>query len=121
MPTPPDQPIHSGEYVSLRDYIDTRLRAIEQASGLSQNALERRLEAMNEIRDALKDQNATFITRLEYKAAHDRLVSDIQMLRESKAMLEGKASQSGLNMALTIAVIGLVLSFIGIVMRFLGM
>jgi len=121
MPTSNNSQIHSGEFVTLRDYIDTRLRAIEQSTDLTREGLERRLEAMNEIRNALKDQNQTFMTRAEYKPAHDRIVADIQSLRESRALLEGKASQGALNTTLAISIISLIIGLVSLVMRFLGM
>jgi hypothetical protein len=116
------------EFVTLRDYVDTRLDAIEKEKDASTRALEKRLDGMNEIRDALKDQQSFFVSKAEYRTAHERLADDIRSLRESRALLEGKASTESVNKvgntALTgiaIGVIGMIISVISLLLRLMGL
>ena len=89
--TPTENNKPNGTAVQLRDYIEAKLNLIRdgldekihfvERSALSSAAmLEKRLEGMNEFRDALKNQSNTFTTRPE----HDRVVQDIQFLKEHK-------------------------------------
>jgi len=85
--------------VTLRDYFCTKLNALETKTDLhlmlnqialdkAEEKMDERLLRMNEFRDTLRDQAATFVTRAEHKT----VTMEIQGLRESRAKLEGKAS-----------------------------
>lgn len=93
--------------VSLKEHLesrcDLRMESMDKAITLAKQALDTRLDQMNEIRSAMKEQASQYITRHE----HDFLVSDIQSLKESRAELRGKASQ-------TSVIIGYVFSFLGL-------
>lgn len=97
----PQRPTHTTEYVTLRDYIDLQIEVINKALG-----------GMNE---------STFITRKEFDAFKERIDGDIRSLRESRAEMQGKASQSSVNTAMIISAIGLILAIIGLILRFAGM
>ena len=124
----------NNEAVSLRDYFEAKLEAVENATNLARIAMETRLQGMNEFRDSLRDQAAKFlpreeyeisrcqmveelkglrrdvtkyITREEYESSHLRVEKDVQYLRESKASLEGKASQGAVYVAYILAVISM--------------
>ena len=101
--------------VSLKEYTEARLRAVEKATDLAANTLEKRLEGMNEFRQALKSQSSTFVTRTEVDVQIAKIHDDIRTLRESKARLEGKASQLYVTVTLVIAILGLMASIISIV------
>jgi hypothetical protein len=122
---------------SLKDYFDTKFTSIERATSVAYEAMDKRLDGMNEFRNALKDQTSKSITRIE----HDALIAkldfeanvlsekinmsvnnikekydvDIRMLRESKATLEGKASQGSVNMSIGLAALGLLLAALGLI------
>jgi hypothetical protein len=107
----------------LRDMRMTKaeVMGIKEATRLAKDGLDARLASMNEFRSALNDQADTFLTRTEYISQHQnlearftRMDEDIRMLRESRAELQGKASQSQVNIALMIAVVGIALSIIGL-------
>jgi hypothetical protein len=103
-----------------------------------------RLAGMNEFRDALKDQTKSLLPKSEHDAvsarqdeAIDRLQSNIPQLvtrnehsemmtriekqirdlELSKALLEGKASQTSVNVSLAIGLIGLLIGIFSIVLR----
>lgn len=132
----------------LESQFNIKISALEKATIVAATAMEKRLEGMNEFRDQLRDQTGTFVTRPEYdqqmlrtgddlKSLSDikaqfigrpehvgmlvKLNEDIRVLRESKANLEGKASQSSVNIAMVVAIIGIVLSLVSIVSRFVAL
>jgi hypothetical protein len=92
--------------------LTVRLEAIDKAQEVYRSALDKRLETMNEFREALKDQNKTFIARPE----HELVVADIRSLRESRATLEGKASMMSVIISYGISIISL---FVAILALFL--
>lgn len=53
------------EHISLRDYVEARIDALEKATTIAKEAMEGRLAGMNEFRDTLKDQASRFFTRQE--------------------------------------------------------
>lgn len=139
--------------ITLKEYFESRLNALEKATTIVANGLEKattiaaagmdkRLEGMNEFREQLRDQTSTFITRNEHeiivlritediknikafdasfftRAEHqiyrEKTENDIRILRESKATLDGKASQLSTNIALILAIAGLLISLGGLI------
>ena len=67
---------------------------------------------MNEFRESLKDQTAKYLPRAEYDIQHQRMIEDIKSLRESRASLEGKASQKSMFIILSISIISLIISIV---------
>ena len=51
--------------VSLKEYFESRIESLEKAVYVASSAMDRRLEGMNEFRDAMKDQAARIVTREE--------------------------------------------------------
>jgi hypothetical protein len=116
------------EIVTLKEYVDARLMAIDKATEVAYTMMDARLDSMNEIRNSLRDQGRTFVSKAEYTVAHDRLMDDVRSLRESRALLEGKASTESVNKvgttALTgiaIGVFGLIISVISLLLRLMGL
>lgn len=90
---------------ALAQNTETARSALEKNLDLSRVALEKRLDTMNEFRDSLKDQAATFLTRAEMQLILIKIEADIRVLREAKASTEGGASRTSVNVATIIAVI----------------
>lgn len=55
----------SGEVVSLKEYVERRFEENEKARQIAFNALEKRLDGMNEFRHQLDRQAGTFVTKTE--------------------------------------------------------
>jgi len=106
----------TGDTVTLRDYVDTRLEAIKLSIEVALRAMDLRMEAANEFRATIEALVHNAITRIEYTADLRRVLDDIKFLRESRAELEGKASQDALNKTSGIAVVGLAIGVIGFLM-----
>ena len=120
---PPDE-----SHVLLKEFIevqlkahdrlnDTRFTSIERAVEVASAQMDKRLDGMNEFRNTLKDQASKFITRDEFLASHDKNLSDIRELRESRAELAGKASQKDLNMTRIVSFLGLVIAIVSLVIE----
>ena len=96
-----------------KEYYEIRFLSMEKAVATAQSALDKRLDGMNEFRSTLKDQSASFITRAEHAA----LEREIQDLRESRAELTGKASQTSVLVAYILSALGLLVSVVEIFIR----
>lgn len=106
--------------VTLKEYFDVRLSALDRASDVAYRAMEKRLESMNEFRSQMKDQAGSFITKAEFRVYLDKIDGDIRVLREYKSTLEGKASQSSVVISLLLAGAGLILSIASLLVKVYG-
>ena len=100
---------------SLREQINVKLEATEKATNLARTTIDDRLTAMNEFRAALSDTTARMVTRTEMASEINNLKIEIGYLREFKALMEGKASQTSVIIAYIITVVSLLLSAYGII------
>lgn len=122
----PENKISIKEYIdilhaSLKDYIDTRFESIQEAIRVATNALERRLENVNEWRASFRDLSSTYPTKAELSVFKESVDKDLREIRDWKNKQEGKASQSSVNISLILGVSGLVIGLISILLRFIGM
>ena len=99
----------------IKELLEAKFLSIEQATKLATETLNARLDNMNEFRGAMKDQLATAFTKNEHAFYAEKVEADLRMLRENKALLEGKASQKSVVWAIGISVAGLVIGAIGII------
>lgn len=106
-------------FENLRGIFEARIDSIEKATKLAADTMDKRLDGMNEFRDTLRDQASKFSTRAEIDLFKAGVEDDIRILRESKANLEGKASQNSVNLALAFSICGLLIGIFGIIMKFL--
>lgn len=118
--------------VPLRDYFEARLDALDQKlnllfqhieknTKLARDQVDARLAVMNEIRGAMNDMTERMLTKAEFELTIRALSSDIRDLREWRATMEGKASQSSVNIALLLAGVGLIIGMLSLAAKFLGM
>jgi hypothetical protein len=99
-------------YVTLKEYLESRLENIEKSTDLAARIMEKRLEGMNEFRETLKDQASQFVTRTELIVIQKAIEKDIRELRDFKATIEGKASQLSVIIATALSILGLFLAVI---------
>ena len=111
--------------VTLKEHFDERMRSQDRAVQVAVAALEHRLEGMNEFRATVNEIANRSVTRQEFDLLRNKLSdqfaetkertdSDIRSLRESRALLEGKASQSSVILAMILSISGLLLGVIGL-------
>jgi len=79
----------------------TKVEAFDKSSSIDRSQLDRRLEGMNEFRAQLKDQAATFVTRSEYTAAHDALVTLFNQLKDQITLCVTRVENNGAHETLT--------------------
>ena len=129
--TPSPSP-HSGSEIWLKEYFEARLAALEKAIETARVGMEKRLDGMNEFRDALKDQSARSPTREEVERRIDvvdanlcssveALEKDIKELMKFKNQLEGVASQKDVNSARIIAYVGLAIALFNLISRLVSL
>lgn len=105
------------EQVSLKVLAEQRFDAMDKALHVATQQMDKRLDGMNEFRESLRDQAAQMVTRTECSILHKKIDEDLRILRESKAMLEGKASQLSVNITLAIAIVGSIVSVVALLTR----
>ncbi len=103
--------------ISLEKHFESRIAALEKSIDSTARVLDRRLEGMNEFREALKDQASKFITRSELSIIFERIDADIRLLREYKSIMEGKASQNSVAISYIISAIVLAISILAYIKK----
>lgn len=121
--------------IDMKLFYDAKLEGISTSTRAAANSMEKRLDGMNEFRDALKDaqtmnvtigqfdslsktvdtlmiQSSRFIDRDYLSIALGRLEADIRILNTSKDKMEGKASQMSVIISIVLAVAGLAVSIV---------
>jgi hypothetical protein len=99
--------------------IDERFESIEVARNLAVKALEARLTTLNEIREALRDQQTTFFTKDSHEAYMKATEIELRSLQDFKLTLDTKASSSQVTWAYVIGGVGILLSLISLIREFL--
>jgi hypothetical protein len=99
-------------HVSLKKYVNKMFSILEKNTDSKTTALEKVTEAK----------------AASLNIQHQQLIKDVAILRESKANLEGKASQESVNKitetanrSRIIAIIGIIIGIIGIILSIIAM
>jgi hypothetical protein len=100
--------------ISLKEYFESRFKSIEKATKTALKAANERLEGMNEFRKTIEDQQHNFLFISAWEAWKEKIDSDIRELRESRAHLAGKASQTSVYISYGIAVVSLIIALLAI-------
>ena len=91
---------------SVKEYFDLRTRALDEATKVARDEMNRRLEQMNELREQVNRREANAVSRAE----HDKVTEEIKAHGEVLATIAGKASQSALLLTLALALTSLLVS-----------
>jgi hypothetical protein len=109
---------------NMESALDARFIAQEKAVKVANDASEKRLDGMNEVREQLKDQAGTLATKTELNTLEnivtekfDRINESIKSIQISDAVLAGKATQGQMIIAYIISIVGIVFGVINIVMK----
>jgi hypothetical protein len=100
--------------LSLKEYFEEKLKAMDNAVNKAEAAHERRLENMNEFRSQLKDQQQTFVERNYFEVQHTKLEEKIKELKTYMDKLEGRKEGGSIIWAYVVAVISLLAAFLSI-------
>lgn len=93
--------------------VEIKIESSDKSLNLAREAINTRLEGMNEFRAAIKDYQATTVTRNELDILLKSINSDLREVRDFKLTLEGKASKTSVNIAIILAIISFFTSVIG--------
>jgi len=77
--------------VSIEKYVDTRLKDLEIRIEQARVSMEKRLDSMNEFRDALKDQSSKSPSRIEIDTKFQAFEKVLKMLETKQAIVDSKA------------------------------
>lgn len=113
--------------ITLREYIEARLEAafhlsdqrfasLEQATKLALATNNERWVQANEWRSALSDMINRFATNDRVAQEVRRIEELIGPLRDAMNVAHGKASQSSVNLAFVVAILGLLISLGGLLL-----
>jgi len=109
--------------VSLKEYFEkvfaVEKEATAKALKLQSSENNRRLDLLNGEATRLVAMQATYLPRETHDLQYKVLADKVNSLELSRAEIKGKADQTTVNITLTIAVIGLILSAIGIIIALL--
>jgi hypothetical protein len=68
--------------VTLREYMESRLAAMEQAVTKAEIAAEKRFESINEMRAMVTDAALQYMPRKEFEASHTSIMEKIEFLQK---------------------------------------
>lgn len=101
------------------DRYEQRSQAQEKALEVASAAINRRLEGMNEFRDALRDQTASLLPRAEYTAQQKALIDRMEAMECAQNERLGSINKWLIGL-LGGLIIALILTIVDILVRFVG-
>lgn len=107
-------PGNPGRDVSLKEHFEVRIAALERATSVASEAMDKRLDGMNEFRDTLRDQASRFITEKEVISQLDAIKAQINALEKFQAIIESKASMNAVYLSYLIGIVGLIIGIVGL-------
>lgn len=111
---------NSWTIVSLKEYIDLHFTLVDKALTKAEQAMDKRLDRMNEIREQLDDQARTFITKnevdLRLKSLQDKVDYLASCQQTSQGEKTGKKDMTATILA-GIAILGFVINLVIQLMR----
>lgn len=98
--------------------IAAALLAAEKAVSKAESASERRFEAVNEFRQTLSDQAATFMVRAEFEAFRESYAERLTGLMARIDKAEGRSSGAGALWGYLAGAIGVLVAIVGLFLAF---
>ena len=115
---------HSNEHNSLDIQIKSlekemilRNDKIETSTDLAFKNIDHKLESMNGIYHQMKEQENTFVKKLEFDIQHQRVVEDVKILMSNKDNMAGRASVNSVYFGYAIGIIGIIIALIALFIR----
>jgi len=97
---------------TLKEYVDTRLEAIDKAVTKAEAATEKRFTGVNELRGALEDQQRLFMPRTETEAMFVSMNARMAVLEETINRLEAVKAGGNSTIAYVIAFVSTAVAII---------
>ena len=105
---------------NFENVIQERFRAHSTALDLASKVLDARLDRLNELREAVTQQENRYSTKAEVEARFTGVEKDVRQLLLARAEMAGKASQNAVIFAWGIGAAGLITAVISLLLRFIG-
>ena len=105
---------------NFENVIQERFRAHSTALDLASKVLDARLDRLNELREAVTQQENRYSTKAEVEARFNGVEKDVRALLLAQSKMEGKASQNAVIFAWGIGAAGLITAIISLLLRFIG-
>lgn len=106
------------ENVTLRELVEAKIESLKATMTATDLTMERRLEAMNELREQITSERGHYVTRQEHDQTHAKLNEDVRELRESRAEIAGKASLASVYFTALCVVLSLLIAVAALVHSF---
>ena len=103
------------DVVSLKEYFDMRFKNLDEALRIANENLAIRLEHLNEWKETTKNRDATFLTNDVYQTYEKIVEKRLRELEDAKTVMDSKASQRTVNIALFFSITDLIVSVIWII------
>jgi hypothetical protein len=100
--------------------ITANVKELETRTETAKKELDIHLEILNKSKEALKEQAALYITRIEYDAEHRHLGTDVKALREWQVGMQAVATQKSVNISYVLSIIAILVAIISLVLKFHG-
>jgi len=108
------------EEIGLKTYVDQRFADNDKAVLAALASTDKRLDGMNEFRQALSDQQKNFLTREEFTRAHSDLVTQVTQLNSRMDKREGEKTESNNIYGYAVGIAGVLFAVLDLIFRFLG-
>ena len=120
------------ESVTLKEHIEALLVGLELRIEQARISMEKRLDAMNEFREALRSQSANSPSRNEMTslaeslrgemfAEIEALKKDMKSINSFRDSMGGKASQKDVTNAQLLGIVGVLFGLVSLILRLLGL
>jgi len=98
----------TAQITALEAKTDAGFRASNNAVIKAENAVDRRLEGMNEFRESLRDQNAEFVRKVEFAP----FATQVNEIVQEQRKLEGRIWGIGATIAMIVTIVQIVIRFL---------
>ena len=108
--------IRESKLLALSAVWDAKHIALEKQIEIAKVGMEGRLTLMNEFRESLKDQNGKFVLREAYEVAQAAQNVEIASLKETRARVEGMATQQSVFVSMGMSGLAILLGAAGVIL-----
>lgn len=105
-------------FMAAKEAVQTALAAAKEAVAKAEVAYEARFALMNEFRQQLNDQAATFMPRTEAEAADRRTNDQLQELKDRMNTSDGRSGGISASRAALLVIIPVIVSILGLILVF---
>lgn len=110
--------VQDKEKITLREFIELKFDLLDTALKLQAKEYERRLEELNHEAARLKSSQSISVSREFFDAKHEDIQKQVDELKLSRAILQGKADQKSVIIVGLLGGISVLISLITLLLTF---